>query len=190
MKTSSAILMLCASITVACAGSALACGYHPGLTNSAFDVVHPRSLSVAMAIRRAQDNGILRADPAILVSQGFPGDGYRSAVRQLKELEERLARIAPAFNKGGTWHFAFVCVRSRLWARYTVRPDDASAVIHTPPANDSETVVLSDERVLNAIATGRLAFDSAVEQGLLQFANDKDEKVFRILRAALAVEVN
>jgi hypothetical protein len=76
-------------------------------------------------------------------------------------------------------------VRSRLWTRYTVRSDGASAVIHTAEANDSEPIALSDEAVLAAIAYGRLTFDVAVERGLLRFANDQGDQTRLILRAAL-----
>ena len=179
------ILLLSALITSVCASGALACGYHHGLANSTLEAVHPKSLSVAVAIRRAVNRGALENSSKTTALPTFAGGEYRQAVRQLRGLEEKLARIAPRFQAEESWRFAFVFVRSRLWAQYTIRPDGASAIVHAPAAGDGETTVLSDESVLNAILEARLAFDDAVDQGLLQFANDRDGKVLHILRAAL-----
>lgn len=193
MKTRSVVVTLCAAL-VAGVGSAFACGYHPGLTSSTFDAVHPRSLGVAVALHRAQAQGVLPAEPAKPGLQGFPGTEYRHAVRELQDLQARLAKIAlhADADKEGTAkdesrRFAFVFVRSRLWAQYKVGPDGASVQIHSAPAEAGEAVVLSDESVLDAIAAGRLTFRSAVDQGLLQFADDRDEQVHALLTAAFAV---
>lgn len=192
MKTSSVVVALGAALVAAGAGGAAACGYHPGLSTATFDAVHPRSLGVAVAIHRAQDRGILPAEPAAPAFQGFPGQGYRHAVRELQDLQARLAHGAPRSGPDGAaqgepWRFAFVFVRSRLWAQYTVRPDGTSVEIHTPPADKGETVVLSDESVLNAIFEGRLTFGAAVDQGLVQFADDKSERARLHFAAAFEV---
>lgn len=184
MKTRSLVGIACAAFLAAGAGGALACGYHAGLTSDTFDAVHPRSLGVAVAIHKAQGEGVLPADPPAPRLQSFAGNGYRQAVSELRELQARLAEVAPRLDKDETWRFAFVFVRSRLWAQYTVRPDGASVEVHTAPADKGETVVLSDESVLNAIVAGRLAFDAAVDQGLLQFADDRSERARVLLAAA------
>lgn len=187
MKTRSVVVMVCAALVATGAGGALACGYHPGLSATTFDAVHPRSLGVAVAIHRAQDRGILPAEPAAPAFQSFTGEGYRHAVRQLRDLQEHLSQVAPGLHADGAFRFAFVFVRSRLWAQYTVRPDGASVEIHTQPADKDEAVVLSDESVLNAIVGGRLTFSSAVDQGLVQFAEDRDERTRVFLAAAFEV---
>jgi hypothetical protein len=172
----------------ASAHGALACGYHSGLANAAFDVAHPRSLAVAVAIRQAADRGVLdkREEPAKLA---LFGAGYRRAVRQLHELEDRLARVASRLDSLESRQFALVLVRSRLWTRYVIHAGDVKAVVHTAAADDSETVVLSDESVLSAVVDKQVAFDAAVEQGLVEIVNDRDGKVLGILRAALGGEV-
>lgn len=187
MKTRSVVVTLCAALVAAVAGSAFACGYHPGLTSDTFDAVHPRSLGVSLAIHQARDQGVLPAEPAPSAFQGFPGQAYRHAVRELQDIQERLARVAPRFDKDGVWRFAFVFVRSRLWAQYIVRPDGASLEVHTAPASPGETVVLSDESVLSAIEDGHLTFRSAVDRGLVQFADDRSERARSILAAAFDV---
>lgn len=186
MKTRSVVMALCASLLATGAGGALACGYHPGLTSDTFDAVHPRSLAVAVAIHKAQGSGVLPADPPAPTLATFAGNGYRHAVGELRGLQERLAQVAPRLDADGTWRFAFVFVRSRLWAQYTVRPDGASVEVHTPPAAAGETVVLSDESVLNAIVDGQLSFNAAVDQGLVQFADDRSERAQLLLAAAFA----
>jgi hypothetical protein len=112
------------------------------------------------------------------------GGGYRDAVRQLQDLNAKLSRVASRMDNGKSWKFAFVYVRSRLWAQYRVRSDGATALVHTPAAANSEVVVLSDETVLKALLSGHLAFQTAFENGLIQFSNDRDDKTFKILRAA------
>ncbi|MGR7994443.1 hypothetical protein [Xanthobacter sp. ZOL 2024] len=183
MKTPSVLVMLCVALLAAGAGAARACGYHPGLSSDTFDAVHPRSLGVAVALNRAQNDGMLPPAPAGL--PGFPGQEYRRAVRELQELQERLTRVAPRFAAAHGWRFAFVFVRSRLWAQYTVGPEGARVEVHTPPAGAGEAVVLSDEAVLAAILSGKLTVKTAREAGLLQFADDGDEAAQRILSAAL-----
>lgn len=190
MKTRSVVVTLFALLVTAGAGGALACGYHPGLSSDTFDAAHPRSLAVAVALHRAQTDGLLPGEPATPALQGFPGADYRHAVRELQQVQERLARVAPRFDKetagrDGSWRFAFVFVRSRLWAQYTIRPDGASIEIHTPPARPGEAVALSDEAVLGAILSGKLALKTALDAGLLQFADDRDAATQHILSAAL-----
>lgn len=169
---------------VACVTSALACGYHSGLENAAFDVVHPKSIGVAVAIRQATDRGFLESRPTPVTLASLWGGDYRDAVRQLQELDEKISRAAPEMNDGEDWKFAFVYVRTRLWAQYTVRSDGATVMVHTPAAASSEIVVLSDESVLKAINSGRLSFQTAVAEGLIQFSNDRNDKAYQILRAA------
>lgn len=172
-------------LTIAlCIRGAMACGYHPGLSNAPFDVAHPQSLSVALAVRQATDSGVLEP----WSTSSLFGAEYRSAVKQLRSLQKKLARVPSSAKGGESRHFAFVFVRSRLWAQYMVGPNGTKAVIHTAAARDGEVVLLSDEAVLEAVINDRLAFDDAVKQGLLKFANDQDGKTFEMVRAAFGSE--
>ena len=166
--------------------SAFACGYHPGLANAKLDAAHPKSLSVAVAIRRATGDGLLDTQPKTSPLPTFASVGYQQAVHQLRVLEGKLSRLPSDVSGDEVQRFALVFVRSRLWARYAVGPDGATAIIHTSAAEDNETVVLTDESVLTAIADGHLAFDTALDRGLLQFANDPGERTRLTLRAAIA----
>jgi len=184
MKTRSVVVMLCAALAAAGAGRAVACGYHPGLSADTFDAVHPNSLAVAVALHRAQGAGVLPAEPAAPGLRGFPGEDYRRAVRNLQALQARLDQLAAAPGADGAVRFSLVFVRTRLWSQYTVRPDGASVDIHSPAAAKGETVVLSDESVLSAIEDGRLAFSAALNQGLVQIADDPGERARIVLAAA------
>lgn len=112
------------------------------------------------------------------------GGGYRDAVRQLQDLSEKISRVLPQTENGESWDFAFVYVRTRLWAQYAVRSDGATVMVHTAAAASNEIVVVSDESVLKAVLSGRLTFQAAVESGLIQFSNDRNAKAYQLLRAA------
>jgi hypothetical protein len=77
-------LALLLAIALVYTPSAMACGYHPGLANPAFDAVHPKSLSVAMAIRQATIGGVLETQTTTAALPTFAGVGYRRAVHQLR----------------------------------------------------------------------------------------------------------
>lgn len=177
-------LPLAAAVLAGCLQGALACGFHPGLASNTFDVVHPRSLGVAVAVARATRSGQLRV-PEKPALPTFVGSDYRQAVDELRALQDRLDRAATA--GGGTVDFALVFVGPRLWTTYHVRPDGAGAEIHVAASGIDQLVVLTDETVLAALLAGGLDYDAAVDQGLLVVTNDPDGRASGALRQALLV---
>ncbi len=165
---------------------AMACGYHPGLSSATFETVHPKSLAVAVAIRQAKDGGLLPAIPGSASLPTFAGVGYRNAVAELRQLRDRLAHAASTAETGRDVRFALVFVQTRLWTQFAIAPGATEATIHAPPAGDGETVVLTDEAVLEAILEERMSLEVAVERGLVQFSNDRDGAAAAVLRAALS----
>jgi hypothetical protein len=178
------VVLLAAAMTASQICGAVACGYHPGLANAPFDVVHPQSLNVALAVRRAQEQKLLQDQPATTKMAALLGVGYRRATRDLEALGQRLGHVAPRFADGGSRGFALVLVSSRLWSDYDVKDGDATVVVHTPAANENKTVVLSDENVLHALVNEQLAFDAALELGLVQVVNDREGQALTLLKAA------
>jgi hypothetical protein len=133
-------------LAAVCVSSAMACGYHSGLENAAFDVVHPKSIGVAVATRQATDRRLLASQPVRATTVSLWGGNYRDAVRQLQMLDDKVAHVAPRMGTGNAWTFSFVYVRTCLWAQYTVRSDGATVMVHAPAAASNDIVVLSDER--------------------------------------------
>jgi hypothetical protein len=167
-------------------GAALACGYHPGLAGATFDVVHPKSLGVVVAINGAKQQGLLDDPTATTKAGDLFGSGYRQAVQDLTALETKLRNAAEFFDSDRTGTFALVLVSSRLWSHYRVGGGNAMAEIHASPAGENDTIILSDEAVLDALVNGRMSFDLAVANGLIQIVNDPEGRTAALLEAAFA----
>ncbi len=163
----------------------LACGYHVGLADARFDVVHPKSLSVAVALRKASLSGHLDVTlPTESRLPTFVSKGYATAVRQLTELRSRLAHGTARLDQDDARRFALVFVRSRLWSEYVGLGQDIALTVHTPPTNKPTPLILSDETVLRALFEGDLSLDEAMKEGLLVVANDPDGRLERVFRTA------
>jgi hypothetical protein len=167
-------------------GPALACGYHSGVAGTRFDVVHPKSLGVVMAINGAKEQGLLDDRTAATKAADLFGSGYRQAVQDLTALETKLRNVAGFFDSDRAGKFALVLVSSRLWSHYRVGGGNATVEIHASPAAENDTIILSDEAVLDALVNERLSFDLAVANGLIQIVNDSEGRTAALLEAALA----
>lgn len=164
----------------------LACGYHAGLADARFDVVHPKSLSVAVALRKASlSNHLDVALPTESKLPTFVSKGYAIAVRQLTELRSRLAHGTARLDEDDARRFALVFVRSRLWSEYAGQGQDIALTVHTPPTTDPTPLILSDEMVLKALLEGDLSLDEAMTEGLLVITNDPNGRLERMVRAAI-----
>src|SRR5262245_42849960 len=108
-------------LLAACGGasSGVACGYHGG-PGDGFSAQHPQSIAVAVALRRALDDGVL-ASPKVLP----PFLAFSRASHTLHEVQRALAAdVEPSQAAVG---FALLLVEAGLWARYHV--DAGQAVL-------------------------------------------------------------
>lgn len=182
-----AALPLGALLLAGCLHGAVACGYHPGLSSDTFDVVHPQSLTVAVAVNRALRAGLIEPPPAKPALPTLVSLEYRQAVDELRGLQERLDQVARGPDADEPLDMSLVFVASRLWTEYTLTNEGAEARVHVPAAALDKLVVLTDEAVLAALLSGRLSVDDALGQRLLVIVNDPGDRAASALHAAFSL---
>ena len=157
---------------------ATACGFHSAAEDN-FTALHPRSIDVAIALGDATQAGILqRAEPPTV------GDasGYRNIMARMQRLGNAVAPTGDATAPG----FSVLLVESGLWSRYRSLPEGAIFEIHTEGAQAGETAVITGATVLEALESGVLSFEGAMERGLIVIATDMSADSQKILSALAA----
>ena len=149
---------------------ASACGFD-GILDGNFSALHPRSMTVAFAIREAVDLGFVdrsAVDPVV------PGSaGYWRAVSHLDEFAGRLSS-APSQN-GKATTISILLIDSNLWARLTPSSKGYDVRAHTNGAHDEGVVIITNESILNSILNGRLSIEVALEHSLLMIDGTADD---------------
>jgi hypothetical protein len=175
---------LCTPVALAgllCLGvapAALGCGFHPAMEVQ-LESMYPGSLSVAVALRTAADNGLI--DAAALEAPGTGTALYSDSVRRLQEFRNALAASPAAANLPASFSLGYV--ESHLWARYSQSDGEVRVDVHTDGPAEGEAVVLTGEPVLTAVLAGRLSVERALADGMLIIVGDESEKM--ALRHAL-----
>ena len=159
--------LLCLGI----APAAIGCGFHSPL-GVQLESMYPGSLSVAVALRRAADNGLINAEALEAPSKGTVL--YGDAVRRLQEFQKALAASPAAAELPVSFSLGFV--ESHLWARYVQSDGGIGVDVHTDGPAEGEAVVLTGEPVLTGLLAGRLSADRALADGLVLIAGDESEK--------------
>ena len=177
---------LCTPVALAgllCLGvapAALGCGFHPAMEVQ-LESMYPGSLSVAVALRSAADNGLIGA--AGLEAPGEDAVRYSDAVRRLQEFRAILAASPAVADLPASFSLGYV--ESHLWARYSQSDGSIRVDIHTDGPTEGEAVVLTGEPVLTELLAGRLSFDRALADGLVLIDGNESEKA-AIQQALLA----
>jgi hypothetical protein len=175
---------LCTPVALAgllCLGAApaaLGCGFHPAMEVQ-LDSMYPGSLSVAVALRSAADNGLI--DAAALEAPSKGTALYADTVRRLQEFRKALAASPAAAELPSSFSLGFV--ESHLWSRYSESGGKLHVDIHTDGPAEGEAVVLTGEPVLTEVLAGRLSVERALADGMLIIVGDESEKM--ALRHAL-----
>jgi hypothetical protein len=150
---------------------AIGCGFHPAMEVQ-LDSMYPGSLSVAVALRSAADNGLI--DAAALEAPGKGTALYSDSVDRLHAFRKALA-ASPAAAELPT-SFSLGYVESHLWARYSQSDGKIRVDVHTDGPAEGEAVVLTGEPVLTAVLAGRLSVDRALADGLILIDANESEK--------------
>jgi hypothetical protein len=150
-------------------GPALSCGFEDpsnvGFQRGMLNFAFPKALWVSTAVWQAQAAGLLEADTSLKGNRALLGfrrasDALSAVARDLYQAEEDL----PAFT--------LVMIGPMLWTRFA---EDGEAIRATPhmkgPAR-GDVVVVSDEPVVLALARGRIAGSTALDQGLIRLYGD------------------
>jgi hypothetical protein len=152
------------------AGSALSCGFEDpsnvGFQRGVLNFAFPRALWVSTAVWQAQEAGLLERDASLAGNRALLGfrrasDALSALARELDGLDEPL----PAFT--------LVMIGPVLWTRFASEGDALRARPHVKGPSTGDVVVVSDEPVVLALARGRIAGSTALDQGLIRLYGDK-----------------
>ncbi len=165
----SARLAAMAALIVA-AFPVIACGYHGNAAVGALNVAYPNALWVRTAVWQAQLDGLLaRADanpPANPIAERLAlAQRYREVSGQLTQLRDHLAAQRP---QQPTPTFAVLLMGPMMWSRFEQQGDAMALQVHADGPVSGDVVLLTDEPVLAALATGRMRLAQAIELGVVR----------------------
>lgn len=148
-----------------------ACAFH-AVPDVQLTGMYPGSLSVAVALRRAADNGVINA--AALEAPSQRAALYIDSVRRLHAFRKALAASPAARDLPASFSLGYV--ESRLWTRYSHTDGQISIDIHTDGPANGEAVVLTGEPVLIEVLAGRLSVERALADGLILIEGNENAK--------------
>lgn len=149
-------------------GSAASACAFDGVVGNPFELPHPRSLEVAMAVYGATQDGRIEPEAVGPVLEGQAG--LQRALWRLQRLGRSLGGA-----DAGEPAVSLVLVDSALWVRLTPTPLGASVQSHVSGPASGDVVAVSSELVLVHLLNGRLSVDDALSQGLLLLEGDPAE---------------
>ena len=146
-------------------GSAASACVFDGIVGNPFELPHPRSLEVAMAVYDAAQQGRIdaKADGPALEGEA----GLQRALWRLQRLGRGLGS-----SDAGDPAVALVLVDRALWVRLTPAPLGMVIQSHVSGPAPGDVVAVSSELVLVQLLAGRLSGDEAMRQGMLLLEGD------------------
>ena len=123
---------------------------------------HPKSLTVAFALRDAVESGAL--DKAALAPIERGPKGYWRAAAHVQELQRRLAG---AKMRSATPSLALLFIESQLWSRLKPTASGFDLELHAAGAEPQDVVIVTNETVLASLLDGSLAAPAAFGRGLV-----------------------
>jgi len=157
-----------------CLGSApvaIGCGFHSPMKVQ-LEGMYPGSLAVAVALRKAADNGVI--DTAALQTPSRRGALYIDTVRRLHAFRKAIAASPAAAELPTSLSLGYV--ESWLWTRYSQVGGKIHADIHSDGPTKGEAVVLTGEAVVTEILAGRLSIERALDDGMILIEGSESEK--------------
>jgi hypothetical protein len=152
------------------AASAFGCGFHN--LEIQLESMYPGSLTVAVALRRAADHGVI--DAAALEAPSKDAAHYADSVGRLQEFRNALAASPAAAKLPASFSLGYV--ESHLWSRYSLSDVEVRVDIHTDGPAIGEAVVLTGEPVLTEVLAGRLSVDRALADGMIVIEGNESGK--------------
>lgn len=156
-----------------------ACGYENPQTVAlgSLNWVYPDALHVRAAVWQAEDNGLLSGSRP---DSSGPLAFYR-ATAAVKKLGANLAGSLQAENGMAV---SVVLIPQVMWTRFQFGPEGLTVQTHAEGPQDTDLVIVSEEKVIRALVDGKLDSKTAEQSGLLRFYGDPKEMAS--VRAALA----
>lgn len=148
----------------------MACGFHGNVAVGALNAAYPNALWVRTAVWQAQIEGLLEHTdanpPASPVAERLAlARRYRDVSGQLAQLRDHLA-MQQSLAK--TPPFSVLLMGPMLWSRFETHGDAVTLQVHTDGPVSGDVVLITDEPVLAALATGRMRMAQAVELGVVR----------------------
>lgn len=150
---------------------ALGCGFHTPL-GVQLDGMYPGSLTVAAALRKAADSGVIDSDA--LQALAKRSALYIESVGRLQELGKTLAASPAAADLPASFSLGYV--ESQLWSRYSQVDGKVRADVHTDGPVEGEAVVLTGEPVVTELLAGRLSVQRAMADGMILIVGSESDK--------------
>jgi hypothetical protein len=153
------------------APAVLACGYHSpqavalGMLNLTF----PNALYVRTAVWVAEDGGVL---PPRNPQKPLDMFGFQRTAANLQTFADRLSLVRD--GDGEPVSFAVVLIDSLLWTRFVASPDGYAARVHVDGPEARDVIVVTDGKVIKALADGSLNAAQAETHGLLRLYGPSD----------------
>jgi hypothetical protein len=150
--------------------AALGCGFHN--LEMQLESMYAGSLTVAVALHRAGENGVINAAALEAPSKGTAL--YADSVDRLQAFRKALAASPAAAKLPASFSLGYV--ESHLWSRYSLSDGEVRVDIHTDGPAIGEAVVLTGEPVLTEVLAGRLSVDRALADGLIVIEGNESGK--------------
>jgi len=154
---------------------AAACGFEDpkggDAARGAINWVYPDALYVTSAVWRAQIEGVILRDERPEAARALLG--YRRATADLAKLRDRLAL---AMDGEAVPNVSVLLIGPMLWTRFASAQDGLSMVAHIDGAQASDVVIVTDEPVVAALASGQIAPLAARVMGLLRIYGSIDDR--------------
>lgn len=124
------------------------------------------------AVWRAQLEGVIRRDERPEAARFLLG--YRRAAADFAKLRDRLvlARDGEAVPS-----LSILLIGPMLWTRFAPAQDGLSMVTHVDGAQASDIVIVTDEPVVAALASGQITPLAARQKGLLRLYGTIDGRI-------------
>ena len=162
---------------------AFACAFD-GIFDGSLGYVHPRSVEVALAVRKAVIDGVLAEQALAPVVAG--ASGLWRASEQLNQLGRRISAVS-AEPRADIPSIALVLSESALWVRYVGNQRGFLTHVHAAGPQPADVVIVSDLAVLTAVNGGSLGVSDALDRMLIiiDTTGPKADAVATLLTAAL-----
>jgi len=195
MSAGRSSLLLAATVLTALAGGiapAAACGLEDpssiGVLRGTLNLAYPQSLHVGTAVWQAQLSGRLPRDPVAQRAELSPPARAQMrlihATLSMRRLAAALATHARAEDRPP---LAVVLVGPVLWTRIEPGARAAEAQVHAAGPEPGDVVLVTESATVEALASGALGVDEALQLGLLRLYGPAGETTAALhwLRAAL-----
>lgn len=144
---------------------ACACGYHNSvdLSRGVMNWTYPDSLHVRTAVWQAEDAGVLPRRKPDRANDLF--EFHRTA----SALERFADAMAKSVLDGQLSEWSIVLVDSMLWSQFVPSSGSHALQIHADGPIPDRPVLVSDAKVVTALADGTLDGQLAIDRGLIRF---------------------